>query len=610
MSRARFDALRQLVDEYSSSGKDVPPQWIAELQTLGEADPSLLGPPIPTTVAPVPPVPPLPPTLAPTAITPVRGDRVPIILDDDHPDVTIRQILRVWAMRFCVYENGGQLVEIREPPNQESPFSFSEPRPTTLIPLNPIRAWLLAGRECVFGQSKTTKHGTSIVNVMPPMWIGPALCNRNDFEGIPSLSSLSHAPTLRKDGALISKKGFDLSTNTFLTKELPLTIPEQPTVTDARVAYSRLRDLVCDFDFSSEAGASSWVASVLSLVARHTFDGPSPIFIFDASRVGSGKTLLADLAHVIATGSSADRMVFVKDPIEMDKRITALALSGEPSALLDNVKGKLASAPLDAAVTGNFYRSRILGKSEMPVKVPMKIVWFVTGNGLVISTDIARRSLIARLTPSVDMPYLRSGPKDGKTWRYPKILEYARRQRAELLGYALTIVKAYICAGRPAIPDIQPLGSFEAWSDTIRSAILFAGGVDPCMSSIEVADADLDDLAVRRMIACWPVADDIDVTAEDLVNWAQIVPPMDADMKTRSAYEETRATRELWRSALLEWLPPKRGDLPTPVELGYALRELKDAVISDFRVVAGKRSLRGILWKRVRMGVPQPAISM
>ncbi|MBK8123956.1 MAG: hypothetical protein IPK54_10475 [Dokdonella sp.] len=46
--------------------------------------------------------------------------------------------------------------------------------------------------------------------------------------------------------------------------------------------------------------------------------------------------------------------------------------------------------------------------------------------------------------------------------------------RQELLGAALTVLRAYIVAGKPAQP-IQPYGSFEEWSGLLRGALVWLG---------------------------------------------------------------------------------------------------------------------------------------
>jgi putative DNA primase/helicase len=330
------------------------------------------------------------------------------------------------------------------------------------------------------------------------------------------------------------------------------------------------------------------LAGLLSIACRHTFTGPAPIFIIDASKRGSGKTMLADLASIITTGNYAPKMFYTHDDVEMDKRISSLAIAGDAMVLIDNIVGKLASPPLDAALTSTSYRGRVLGKSEMTPALSMKIVWFATGNGLIIGADTARRALFARLEPPVDHPEDRTGPRAGETWKYPDPLAYAKANRASLLGDALTVVAAFIQAGRQ-VPKFAPMGSFEGWSNTIRASIVAAGGEDPCTTIKEARAADLDELALRTLIEHWPATEA--VPASELIERATI--PIGDPLVAPS--------KKAWRNALLGWLPAKPGTLlPTARELGYALRGIKDAIIGNFKI-HGTPEKNGILWERIRV---------
>jgi hypothetical protein len=218
----------------------------------------------------------------------------------------------------------------------------------------------------------------------------------------------------------------------------------------------------------------------------------------------------------------------------------------------------------------------------------MKIVWFATGNGMIIGADTARRALLARLEPSVDHPEDRTGPKPGETWKYPDPLGYAKANRASLLGDALTIVAAFIQSGRQ-VPSFAPMGSFEGWSNTIRAAIVSAGGEDPCATIKDAREADLDDFALRTLVDAWP--SNAPLTAADLIEHANI--PLGDPTAAPS--------KKAWRNALLGWLPPKGGaQLPTARDLGYQLRSIKDAIVGNFKI-CGKFEKNGVLWSRIRV---------
>ena len=60
-----------------------------------------------------------------------------------------------------------------------------------------------------------------------------------------------------------------------------------------------------------------------------------------------------------------------------------------------------------------------------------------------------------------------------RTIRFKSILD----DRGKYIAACLTICRAYIVAGRPGV--LPRLASFEAWSDTVRSALVWLGKADP-----------------------------------------------------------------------------------------------------------------------------------
>lgn len=598
-SRARFDALVQIVAEQQLAGQQPDPTWLIEIARTATEHPEWVTPPT-VVVPPVPPPVPAAP-LVPASAPPPRaavpfkaGERKPIILSEQMQP-TIADVLKTWGVRFNVFQAGGKLFEVQVDKSKELKFLITEPNAPRLLQVGAVRARVLASQECDFQHEHLTKDGTrSVESCMPPEWLGSAIVTSSSFPDIPPITGIAQAPTLRSDGALIWERGYDESTGIYLASDLRVNVPENPTQDDAKNAMLKLLDIISDFDFVNPAGRSVWVAGLLSIVARHTFNGPVPITIIDASKRGSGKTTLVDVACIIATGSKASRMFYTDDDAEMDKRITSLALAGEQVVLIDNITGELSSPPLDAALTSDSYRGRVLGKSEMTAAMPMKIVWFATGNGMTIGADTARRTVIARLEPEVDRPEDRTGPRPGQPWKYPRLMNYVTENRVELLSCALTIVKAYIQAGRPRL-DITPMGSYEEWSATIRAAIVWAGAADPCLTVEQAREADVRDFAVRHMIECWPVPEATDpqkptesMTAAALIKLAEMTDPGTA--------------KDDWKNALLEWLPARgSAPLPTARDLGYALRAIKGSVIGNFKIEQGDVSNKGISWRRVRV---------
>lgn len=406
-------------------------------------------------------------------------------------------------------------------------------------------------------------------DAQPPVWVARTVMARGAWPLRP-LVGVSEAPTMRPDGTLLVEPGYDAATGIYLTPSVRVSVPERPTRDRAVAAAAELLDVIVDFPVASEAGRSAWLAGVITVAVRPAIEGPAPMVIADASTAGSGKTLLVDAAATITTGRDAARTIYAPDDAEMRKRITAIALAGDPFALLDNVAGTLGCPSLDAALTGTTWRDRVLGSSAMTAELPLRTVWWATGNGLVIGADLVRRALLVRLEPMVERPEERTG------WRHPRLLDYVREHRADLLGAALTIARAYVVAGRPD-QRLTPMGSYTAWSDLVRSALVWAGLADPCATIAEIRACDPRADALGALLAAWPADVDRAVTVSELL----------ADATPGSP----------WRAALVEWCPPRGADpLPSARAVGNRLRGIRRRVAGGRYVDAGPHGERGVPW--------------
>ena len=360
----------------------------------------------------------------------------------------------------------------------------------------------------------------------------------------------------RTDLRLLSRPGYDADTGLFFepTGET-FRIPEQPTQDDVARAVGMLLDVVCDFPFARPAHKSAWLAYVLTPLAREAIDGPAPLFLHDATVQGSGKGLLADVGSLIATGHECARTSNC-DNAEWRKRITSLALAGDRIVMIDNVVGELGCASLDAALTATTWQDRIVATSQIP-SLPLSMTWAASGNNVVLAADTPRRTCHIRLRSPLENPEVREG------FKYPNLLRYVRENRSELTSAALTILHGYFVAGCPKA-KLKPWGSYEAWSDIIRQAIIWCGLPDPGDTREQLAaTADRQAVALRQLIAAWEeVGGDQGITAS-------------------AALESAKGCRLLWE-AIVEICGSKEGELPNPKSLGMVLRNLRG------RTVGGK----------------------
>ena len=73
--------------------------------------------------------------------------------------------------------------------------------------------------------------------------------------------------------------------------------------------------------------------------------------------------------------------------------------------------------------------------------------------------------------------------------------------RGKYIAAALTICRAYMVAGKPN--PAPKLASFEGWSDTVRSALIWLGKEDP-VKSMETARAeDPERIELSDMLEAW-----------------------------------------------------------------------------------------------------------
>lgn len=320
----------------------------------------------------------------------------------------------------------------------------------------------------------------------PPKWMIDAAAERGYYAGkVRPLAGIVQAPTLRRDGSILQTAGYDSATGLlYRPLEKYAVVEADPDLATVQAATERMLGIVADFPWQADADRSAWLALVLTMLGRPSIDGCCPLFAITANVRGAGKSLLVDVASIIAYGRPAARRDYSPDAAELRKTITATAIEATPAVLFDNLAIQLRGSALDAAVTARTWSDRVLGQSRTTGDLPLRTVWVATGNNLAFGSDIARRVLPVRLASPLENPEERGDFQDAD------LLGSVHRQRAELVVAALTIMRGYFAAGCPATPGGQ-FGSFEQWSKIIRGAVVWAGLADP-LTTRETAKAQDD----------------------------------------------------------------------------------------------------------------------
>lgn len=286
----------------------------------------------------------------------------------------------------------------------------------------------------------------------------------------PPLEALVEFPVFRPDGSLLDTPGYDPATALAYEPVPGLVvppIPEHPTAEDLVAAITLLEEAIGEFPFQDQACHANALALLLTPIIRQAIAGHVPLALLDATRPGTGKSLLAELVALIATGRKAAMMGAPYDDDEWRKRIAATLSDGATIVVIDNVRSRLQSAALDLALTSHTVQERILGQSRNGVYA-QRATWMATGNNLQLGGDMPRRCYWIRLDAHTDKPWRRGGFTHN-------LEEWVPAHRGELIAALLTLARAWFAAGKPAPNTPLPrIGGFQPWVDTIGGILAHA----------------------------------------------------------------------------------------------------------------------------------------
>jgi hypothetical protein len=314
------------------------------------------------------------------------------------------------------------------------------------------------------------------------------------------------------------------------------------------------------------------------------------LFLFEANTSGAGKTLLADLIALILTGRHMTRTGYYHDPIEMDKQIVATCLAGDLVVLFDNVDngGSFGNSALDRALTGRTYRGRILGKSEMTPDLDLNSVFFVSGNNIALCGDVVRRIVPCRLESALERP------EERIDFTIKDLAAYTIEHRGELVCAALTIMKAFIQAGKPD-QGLTPM-DFPAWSSLVRNAVKWATGEDPAIGRKDLTESDPDREHCAAFVEGWYEVQQEHqsegMTSSDMLKFVK---------GSATGYETIcNAMASLWPKT-------KPGELPSSGSIGMKIQTIRGKVYGDKRFEPNGKFKKVKVWKVHVLSKSDPA---
>lgn len=395
-----------------------------------------------------------------------------------------------------------------------------------------------------------------LISTAPPRDLAEMVRDRGTYPALRHLRGIAEVPILRGDGSIADAPGYDEVTEFYRAPGLEINISRQP-----REALAILREPFSEFPWAEPGMIDIPVALVCAVVCRAAVGGNVPLFVFDAAKSGSGKSLIVETISAIVSGTPSGANVFPANDEELAKNLSGYARASKPLIAYDNVRRTIQGEAIDSALTCNgSVAFRILGQSKIQTCDWQSII-VINGNQVRIGGDTRRRTVIGRIMPSEKRSYRHVLPK------------FAYQHRADFLGAAIAIVRAGLLGG---VPRLDNRASFESFIRTIAGAVVAAGGHDitPYWREEEAVTEsdDARDTMALWLALRWPDGATASQIADDLGE-GFMPSPGAAELLQRSGLEsrmrevvrylaetyEKASKRQSMALALYDWR-----DIPSP----------------------------------------------
>lgn len=347
----------------------------------------------------------------------------------------------------------------------------------------------------------------------PPIRALNILADGSSCKHLPVLKGLIRQPYFRDDGTLVKLNGYDnismmygdFSSNSY-------TIPDYPSQVDAINALNELKGLLTEFSFKVEADMTATLSAILTASVRPVLRN-APMFHVRAHMIGSGKSYLCRLISIFASKQANTPISFPSKDDECNKVLLAEMLTSSPVIEFDNLTSDLLPhKSLCTAITSEFIKGRILGFSRT-ASVSTRTLFLSSGNNVGPIRDMTRRCLTISIAPDVEMPAARN-------FKRPSLIEEVLSQREKYISCVLTIIRAWIVAGKPKV-ESKILSGFSEWSNICVQPLLWLGCPDPVENLLIAMLEDPDRERLEFFMDIWSIRFDCrPVMVRDLINRA------------------------------------------------------------------------------------------
>jgi hypothetical protein len=388
-----------------------------------------------------------------------------------------------------LFQRGGQIV--RPVLSRLKASNNQDTQGWQLIPV--ALPYMVETLTCAARFLKPDARTKGFVAIDAPKTVAETYLARQGEWKLPVLTGIVNTPFLRTDGSVCEQPGYDAESGLLFKpndENFP-PVPQQPSKDDALAALDELNTLIACFPFVTAADHSVALSAMLTTLDRHAM-ATAPLHAFTSPAAGTGKSLLVDIAAMLATGQRMPVISQGRTEEELEKRLAAALLAGDVAISLDNCEHRLESVFLCQALTQRKLNIRLLGYSKN-VETPVNATIFATGNNLVIAGDLTRRTLLSSMDARCERPELRTFERDA--------LQDAQANRGRLVTAALTILRAWQLVNEHV--PLTSFGSFEDWSHRVRKPLVWLGHADPCDTVTTVRENDPGREGLATVVEQW-----------------------------------------------------------------------------------------------------------
>ncbi|MGB0383810.1 MAG: hypothetical protein ACPGWR_03220 [Ardenticatenaceae bacterium] len=401
----------------------------------------------------------------------------------DVGEETLEALLKLNEQEPKIFVRNGNLVRVRH--NEEG-----RPSICNLCELS-LTAYMAEAADW----ARPNRNGELVFD-FPHHRVAKHVLVRDNWLDFPALKKVVLHPLVGPDGTIEFGPGYLPNSRAYYSPykavELGDTTPTAPNIAKAKALI--IEDLLGDFPLVDDGSIAQAIALYLQAIVKPYIGSNTPLYMIDAPRPDSGKTLLGQVLLSLADPGGVAIGTAPSTEEEMCKRITSTLMSGRPYLFLDNIKGLLSSPSLEAMLSAQRHDDRLLGTNHI-YDGPADLSVVATANNVSLSYDLCHRTVWINLDP---------GEKSDQRpdFKHAEILQHVEENREQYLTAAITLVRAWVEQGCPFGQAYH--SKYPRWA-AVMSGILEVAGIPGFLANAEKmrAGGDLQDDAWARFTYQW-----------------------------------------------------------------------------------------------------------